>query len=299
MNTFPTCKIYFSLCFILIFIAFLFASCTGNGEKKQADSKDTALSDSAIIAEYEKKNGKISDVFIGSDSIPVIQPKPGPVRINLGGDSGFITEKKGLPFLVSQLLTDSTDYLWRMLYDTDTIGKYYKLPSGNYLLCLVNTDHGSHAYHYLFEIASEGKTKKIVSKQKYRSGNYDCCWKNDYEGFRKMKGFFYLKTCTTGSGYCGRTFYLFKALHPQDSINRIYETYYSGNAVQFQSLASDIRLEGNSLRINYTLRDGKIVFNSDSKEKNTDRSRKFTVNYSYKNDNWFTSDSTNLRDLLF
>jgi hypothetical protein len=59
-------------------------------------------------------------------------PKPNPSPsgahlLPLLGDSGFVLKKEGLPFLLSNRLTDTTDASWNHLNDNDTIAKYYRI----------------------------------------------------------------------------------------------------------------------------------------------------------------------------
>jgi hypothetical protein len=284
----------------IIYIILLSLSIACNNSQK-SDSSGLVSGDKMIGIKTiaTESNNEISQGYVhAKDSVETHIP----VTLKLTGDSGYITKRAGLKFLFSQGLTDTADRLWKLLKDRDTIGKYYQtIPGGGYLLCLLNTDINAHACHYLFKISGRANNKEILSKEKYFHGNYACCWKNDFEGFRKLQDFFYLKTCVTGSGYCGRKFYLFKDIHPQDSLNCIYESNYSYFIDKFHSLSSTIKLNGNNLKIQYIERNGiiKEYKNKDYYDNITQDSLQFTVSYCYNNDNWYAADSTYLRDLDF
>lgn len=48
-------------------------------------------------------------------------------KLILSQDSGTITKREAIDFLVSSKLTDTTGPRWYLVGDNDTIGKYYKV----------------------------------------------------------------------------------------------------------------------------------------------------------------------------
>jgi len=128
-------------------------------------------------------------------------------------DSGYILKKEGISILLKIESNDTIDTNYSTLKDTDTIGKYYKTKKGNYLACVLDIIHPiRNASPVLVEYTPKGK---IINTENYCGGMYLCCWKNNYEGFKKLGDYYSIKTCGTGLGFCGSNINVFKELEPQ------------------------------------------------------------------------------------
>jgi len=208
------------------------------------------------------------------------------------GDSGFVSYKNGLDFLISKGITD-TSKIQEYHNNSDTIGKYYKIPeSGNYIVCMKESlKKLFFPTLLLLEIQPDGN---IIKKERYIHGNWDCCWKNDYEGFNKYGQFFSLKTCTTGSGLCAGSLYVFKEVSPQDELTPITESHYSYNYTSnvCTIISSKFEAHGDFLRMYYQLDFG-------GRDENDSiiihESNKFFADYYYINNKWVIPDSAALQ----
>lgn len=217
----------------------------------------------------------------------------------LSEDSGFVTKKIGLPFLIAHQLTDTTGVYWNDLKSNDTIAKYYRLKdNGHFLYCTVDYNPD-----YIFEtriLLELNQSCKILQVERYYNGNYACCWANLYEGFQKYGDYFGIKTCSTGSGFCASNLYLFEKLTPQDSLEPIVTDYYEamgGADLNPRVLKSTFSLKKDELRVNYTLEEGVIGHDDQFKVQKTKR---FTVPYRRRGISWVAQDSTMFKsDILW
>ncbi len=210
------------------------------------------------------------------------------------GDSGFVTKKEGLHFLLSHGLTDMKDSFWYLIKETDTIGKYYKVKeSGNYFMCLVD-----YSRKYTFEthiLLKFTPTGKLIKSERFFHNNYACCWDNYYEGFNKIDNYFSLKICGTGSGYCGSRLYIFKDLLPEDRQEAIPQNFLATNGEESQSLNSTMEFQGDQLLVHYELEIGKV---DDSANFNIDSTNSFDVKFYFKNNKWITPDSAKFDGMM-
>lgn len=149
-------------------------------------------------------------------------------------DSGFLTKRDGLPWLLKLGVADTTDSLaratWRLVAPTDTIGKYYRTArTGNTLvLCEVETGVFPDENHWLLEIAPDGRLRQ---RQRYFLGKYACTGGNFLAGFRQAGTWFLLGSNNTGTAFCTGFVSIFdRALPPKDG-HRIL-TYLADDAGQ-------------------------------------------------------------------
>ncbi len=209
-------------------------------------------------------------------------------------DSGYINKKEGLQFLLSNSLSDTANSAWYLMKETDTIGKYYKVnESGNFYLCLIDySNRYTFETHLIIEVNPSGD---VLESERFRHGNYPCCWRNYYDGFNKYGEYFGIITCGTGSGYCASHLYLFKQLISQDEQKSIPEDYWScGPNGEFHSLNSTMEFQQGNLIMHYKLDYGKMSLKGKNKVKKT---KSFDAIYTFKDNKWTTNDSTKLRDL--
>ncbi len=245
-----------------------------------------------------------SEVAVSQDTIKIVAIEIAePTAIGKRGngltfyqDSGFILKKDGLRFLLSAALTDTAGSYWSQVKDNDTIGKYYKVrQTGNFFVCTIDLSQKNNFETFLLlEIKADGT---VLKNERFFHGNYLCCLPNYYEGFYKYGDYFCLKTCGTGSGYCGTNMYLFKEIKPQNEQNSIAESYSSFNCSIGLSiiLSSTIELHNDYLIMHYELKNGEFnIIHPHFKVKQTD---KFDVKYKLQNDTWVATDSTKLKDL--
>jgi hypothetical protein len=218
------------------------------------------------------------------------------IGLNFSSDSGYVIKKDGLHFLLSVMLTDTTNSFWAQAKEIDTIGKYYRnTESGTYFVCLIDLSNKfDFETHLLLEIKVDGTVIKSV---RYFHGNYSCCWNNYYEGFYKRNNYFVMTTCGTGSGYCKSEIYIFKEIVPQNTQKSISISYWSSDGEDKYSLnlSSVIEWKEDCLFVHYTLEKGKLTNNSlKFKVKKTE---KFKIQYLLKNGQWEPVEVNNIDKL--
>jgi len=224
-------------------------------------------------------------------------------KLTLTQDSGFITFKEGLDFLLSNSLTDTTygSSWWGVCKkQTDTIGKYYKIEnSDNYIMCLI--DLGSiekydFETHIIIEIDAKGE---LLKSERFLHWHSSCCWDNHYDGFSKYGDFFGIEICGTGSGFCSSRLCLFKEVMPQNSVFYIPLRIWFSSEYSFLHLYSSIEIKENELIIHYTKEAGEVQENETDDFFNIkiDYTDEFSIKYFYENGKWDTKDKSKLKEL--
>jgi hypothetical protein len=209
-------------------------------------------------------------------------------KLELLMDSGFVTKKVGLPFLLSNNLTDTTESSWEIVNDNDTIAKYYKVKeSGHYYYCSIDLSRQySFETHLIIELSSEGE---IIKSERFLHGNYSCCWNNYYDGFNKYGDYYGIDICGTGSGYCTTYLFLFKNLIPQNSQKEIPINYWSSSGEgESYSLSSSMNLNKEIIIMHYRLDEGEL---DDSLNFKINKSREFDVEFNLIKGIWTTNDT--------
>lgn len=210
-------------------------------------------------------------------------------------DSGFVSKKDVLAFLASKHIGDTANKRWEILTDTDTFGKYYRLPNGNFIACLEDVGGERFENHLLLEVDSYDS---ILKKEHYIHWNYPCCWKNDYEGFMKSGDYFLFKFCQTGSDYCASSLYFFQQVTPQDSLDRIVQGYWNGmgdGEGNAWALNGKWHINGDSLAMQYQL----YTFSWIDTLPGPEDSVLFNVLYLKDRRGWRVTDSTFLKKFKF
>jgi hypothetical protein len=213
------------------------------------------------------------------------------LSLTLNRDSGYITKKVGLIFLVSQSLTDTADSYWNQVSSNDSIGKYYMAAPNKFIIYC--HDYGKNYLgrsSLLFEIYNDGIIPKIIAKERF-VGSYNCC----SEGLQKHGKFYSLKLCGTGSGYCESHIYLFNHAIPQNKLTLIPISMSWFGFGGYQTLYSSFNLMDTVLDVDYSYKKGTL--SKDSTKLNSMNlnpatfSDRFSLKFIYKNDNWIMKDS--------
>lgn len=210
-------------------------------------------------------------------------------------DSGFISKKGVLNFLVSKRMGDTADRHWELYADTDTFGKYYRLPDGNFIACLEDIGGDSFESHLLLEI---NPYDSVLKKERYIHANYPCCWRNQYEGFMKSGDYFLFKFCQTGSGFCASGIYFFQRITPQDSLDHVVLGYWNsmGDGEGHAWLLSGMwHISDDSLTMQHRL----YTFSWEDTLHRPDDSVLFNVVYVKDKRGWRVTDSTYLKKYNF
>ncbi|SFO50710.1 hypothetical protein SAMN05428949_5478 [Chitinophaga sp. YR627] len=163
------------------------------------------------------------------------------------GDSGYLTKKTMLPYLLSEKLMDTTGQAseWNDIPESSPIAKYY-LKGQHYIVCTENAD----ASMLLFETSDRGH---IQTHELYIHGSYGSCWHGVF-GFGKLGDYFFLRTCNGGTAHNGTTLYLFKEIRPQEKTPYLFECYWQGlmsDNINFEQLNSRINVSHDSIMVHY------------------------------------------------
>jgi len=172
-------------------------------------------------------------------------------------DSGYILKKEGIAFLLQIKDTSTVNVNNSTFKNTDTIGKYYQTKNGNYLACVLDIIHpGNNRNPVVFGCKPDG----TILKNEHFYGGYLCCWNNNYEGFQKHGDYYSIKTCETGSGFCGGHINVFKEPEPQThdyipaSAWSTWCTYQAEGATALTSnITSTISLKSDTIMMHYKL----------------------------------------------
>jgi hypothetical protein len=202
------------------------------------------------------------------------------------GDTGFLIKRTALPYLLTVKLIDTTIADWSYTADNDTIGKYYQLDKDSgYLACILNYSRDGGEHLSLFEIDPGGFVKKTFP---YYYGTSHCCWSLVFDGFGRLGNYFFIRTCGTGTAFCGSELYLFKTAQSQDNQYPIFEWNWMGSDAAdptIHQVLSVVDVKGDSVAVYYKVMAGVEAVRVDS----------FDVKYRMVDDIWVASDSTGLK----
>ena len=228
---------------------------------------------------------------------PVFIPK-----LLLKNDSGFVTKKEVLPFLLGVGLTDTispnfSDW-WGKWKETDTLGKYYiQDKGGNFLLCVFEVDkEDTLNTHLLIELKKDGTLKKC--ERIFQGGASFCEFGEFFYGFSKHGKYFTLTFCTHGSGFGGEWDYILDTIRPQEEMNPICRRNYSahgGENFGEQSISSSIKLTDSNCIVHYFIR-------TDTYTEKTNKTKwglpqEMEINYTLKNGKWEADDSSKFKGM--
>ena len=222
-------------------------------------------------------------------------------KLILTNDSGFVTKKEGLAFLLANSLTDTSEYKtsWDLCSQSDTIGKYYRMGnSDNYIMCLAN--YGDTIYGHIQPIIIKiGSNGELVKSEKFY--HRLCGRVNEYSNFSKYGDIFSIELCCRGPGFCSSDLYLFKDVTPFDSITPIpFMCWFAdGEIDDFSSFTSKMEIKNDELSFHYVLESGKYKYNKKKGKSDfkVHYRKEFTIKYFYENGKWITNDSDNLKEL--
>ena len=213
-------------------------------------------------------------------------------------DSGYILKQEGIAFLLKVKGNDTIDVNNSDLDDTDTIGKYYKTKTGNYLayiLDIINPDNNRWAI--MIKCNSENK---IIKSEQYTGGGYLCSLNNAYDALQKQGDYFSFKYASgNGPGYCSEDIFLFKDLEPQSLgvTNNVWSTKCVYQQDETPALAcnltSTMSIKFDTVSMHYKLEH--IAFEGKDDEIQKVKSTEFfDIKYIKKETGWIAIDSTNI-----
>ena len=217
--------------------------------------------------------------------------------VSFVADSGYILKQEGITFLLKMKGNDTIDVNSSTFKDTDTIGKYYKNKTGNYIACILDIIH---PHKNLHPVVLEYKPDGTILKNEHFYGGYLCCWNNNHEGFQKHGDYYSIKTCETGSGFCGGHINVFREPEPQ-TLNYIpasaWSTWCLYQAEEAPALAcsmtSTISIKSDTVFVHYKL---KTLEPDDSEDVNYNviNTEFFDIKYVKRETGWEALDTINL-----
>lgn len=211
------------------------------------------------------------------------------IPMHFSGDSGYLTMGQLFPAVIQNKIIDTTqsEGRWEDAKARDTLGKYYKYKDG-YIACIVNLNP-TFGDLVLFQTNAAGKVSNI---QNYYHGNYCNCWNGEF-GFGKIKDYFFVRICGTGSAFASSSLHIFRELTEQSEGQGIYEYIWRGSMTTPDGYKmmelSAFGLDNNKIHASYV----EIKGNRGKKvwQKQTGH---FDINYTLTNGAWIPDDSTTL-----
>jgi len=210
-------------------------------------------------------------------------------KLILTNDSGFVTKKEGVAFLLANSIIDTNNFLY--VTDNDTIGKYYRIDSSNrYIMCLLGCPE--HFYPFanrIIEITSNGE---LVKNEIFA---FPCSNIPYNKIFSRYGDFFGIRTCYIYVGAFRSDLFLFKEITPQDSITPILFSYWHHQGrIFYKKSISNIEVKGNELIIHYLTKidiTKKQPFDKNGNLRyKTPRTKKFTREYFLEDKQWVSKD---------
>jgi len=225
-------------------------------------------------------------------------------------DSGFVTMKEGMAFLLANSLIDTAEKVIINLTDTigyykrvnssisvkipannDTIGKYYRMENGEYyIVCLVyySSSYDKHI-HSIIEVSAQGE---LIKSEKFYLGKFPNEIK-PYDNFYRY-GYFFALTNVNRHFYSQHSYgndagiYLFKEVLPRDSITYIpLFNSYDGTG-KSRVYSASMKIQENKLTLHYRLNKGEWMW-IETKGRYSftiSQRKKLTIKYHYQNGKW-------------
>ena len=220
--------------------------------------------------------------------------KPAIATISLKNDSGYVTKREILSFLLANNLTDTIKEYWQKRFknDEDTIGKYFPSNTQGNKILLVKLLYKQDTFEHLvvLEINNSGQLLKNTAYWP----NDEWCDQDAVRSFIKTGRYFMITGCGHGSGYGSEYMYIFDRVIPEDNLAKIYISIYKSYGVK-QIVNSTMKIYDSSILIHYTIIDGYYSEIDDKIERN--EAKEGDVLYTWVNNNWKASDSSILKEM--
>jgi hypothetical protein len=265
---------------VIAFLILISSSCNRNKQGNLAES-DAAKVDTVVAA---------SDSEYNYDSVFVVENVKCPNVFKR--DSGFLRKKEALEILkiANHTLYDSIPFQEELkdIAEKAYMGKYYKEKDQNKYILYIQYLSSS---NYIFEIYPD---LNIIKYRDFPSGNYNCCWASDFDGFKKIGEFYSIRYCGTGSGYCAGHVYIFKDL---DNVpeNSIIEQCFMFNPLEKKNLylsSSVSNVTNISIRFSYEY----IEKNADSEKLLL--TKHIDVEYALAGNKWVAKDNIDIQEMF-
>lgn len=220
----------------------------------------------------------------------------GPVLL-LQGDSGTMTKKQALSFLLLTHITDTIDGYWIVgsWGDDDTIGKYFRMNERGDVLALVRVIDAKDSVetYVVVRLDASGRLKR------YMRIPYNDLWceKVGVTNFSRIGKYYLVSTCGHGSGFSSEHRYIFDDVDTGGgSCPIFFGNYYyfcTGDPRYAQMTDADMEIHGDSIVLLYTVQRG----NKEKEEIEWQVERKARVAYVRVNGRWTTGDSSLLEGM--
>lgn len=223
----------------VIFFILAFSSCNRNKQGNLVES-DVAKADTVLAS---------SDSEYNYDSVFVVENVKCPNVFKR--NSGFLRKKEAVEILkiANHTLYDSIPFQEELkdIAEKAYMGKYYKEKDQNKYILYIQYLSNS---NFIFEVYPN---LNIIKYRNFFSGNYNCCWSSDFDGFKKIGEFYSILSCATGLGYCSGHVYIFKDLESAPK-NSIVQECFMFNPLQNKNiylLSSVNYITNTSLKLSY------------------------------------------------
>jgi len=219
-------------------------------------------------------------------------------RLILKQDSGYITKKEVLPFLLASGITDTIQGFWKTRFpnDGDTVGRYFRssTQNGHLAICRSLYKVDSVETFVIMEVAGDGE---LLSYGIHSSIDY-WCDEDAVKNAHKIGRYFIIKGCGHGSGYGSEYADIFDRADTGSVLNYVFLSNYSSHGMPdyeyAQMVTSQIDIRDSGILIHYTIQKGAWKRNYDIKWV---KDHIADVMYKRKNNRWAATDSALLENI--
>lgn len=265
----------------IVFFILISSSCNGNTQGNLAESYAVRIDTISASSDSEEYN---------YDSLYVIENVKCPNVFKR--DSGYLRKKEALEILkiASPRLYDSIPFQegLKNILERSYMGKYYKEKGQNKYILYIEYLSSS---NYIFEIYPD---LNIIKYRDFASGNYNCCWGSDFDGFRKIGEFYSIRYCGTGSGYCAGHVYIFKDLDhvPENSITEQSYIFDILNKKYLYLISSIGSITDVSIQYSYTYEE------TDVEDEKVLLTKHIDVEYVLVGNKWVAKDNVDIQKMF-
>lgn len=280
--------------FHIVFLCIFLLSCTRGGQSVSEDDMFISQLDSAISKYMNDSIYYTNWVY--------------PVEKNIWtgtfkGESGYLKKLDALELIKlaggNGVIRSESSYIdftrWDEVKESEVMAKYYKDKHVGRYMVYVDNKACPFPDNMVLQVDIINKT---IDRKTFPSGNYNCCWQGQFDGFKKVGEYYYIRPCGTGSGYCAADIHLFRDLKKVPE-NPIAEYAWSSGFGDFPYLwltTTEMELTLDGVKFKYKYEEGEIVdVDTTTSVLKAIKTLRFTIDYILVDNRWTAKDSTMLK----